>query len=175
MAEQEPRWQVSYHWPLDCLPEQGSETISVVGPGMNTLQAVRPRANTGNRSHQKACIFFQFYVKIWPWPGCSVGWSIVPYTKRLWVQSPVRVLTGGNQSKFLSHINVFPSPSPSLSLCLPSSLAKINKHILKWVKNKIKMWKSFFVGCTNRWQGRLSQWVIVLSPVLEEGDKPQKW
>ena len=37
---------------------------------------------------------------------------------RLWVQSPVRVLVGGNQSMFLSHINA--SLSLSLSLSLPS-------------------------------------------------------
>ena len=26
------------------------------------------------------------------WPGCLAGWSIVLYTKRLWVQFPVRAL-----------------------------------------------------------------------------------
>ena len=28
-----------------------------------------------------------------PWPGGSVGWSIVPLAKRLWVQSLVRART----------------------------------------------------------------------------------
>ena len=66
----------------------------------------------------------------------SVGWSFVSYTKRLWVLSQsghilrfqVRFLAGahrgGNQSMFLSHVDV--SLSLSLSLPLPLSL-KINK------------------------------------------------
>ena len=68
------------------------------------------------------------------WPGGSVGWSIILYTK-LWVRFPiwahtevagsipVGACTGGNQSMFLSHIDV------SLSLSL--FLSKINKHILR--------------------------------------------
>ena len=28
-----------------------------------------------------------------PWPDGLVGWSIIPYTKRLWVQFPVRACT----------------------------------------------------------------------------------
>ena len=38
-----------------------------------------------------------------PWLGGSVGLSVVPYTKRLWVQSLVRVGTGCNRWMFLSH------------------------------------------------------------------------
>ena len=34
-----------------------------------------------------------FKVHLEPWPGGSVGWSIVPYTKRLQVQFPVRAHT----------------------------------------------------------------------------------
>ena len=55
-----------------------------------------------------------------PWPGGSVGWSIIPYTKRFWVRSPVGMHTGGNWSMFLSHFDV------SLSLLLPFSLSQIN-------------------------------------------------
>ena len=40
-----------------------------------------------------------------PWLSGPVGWSIVPYTKRLQVQSLIRVHMGGNWS-FLSHIGI---------------------------------------------------------------------
>ena len=57
-----------------------------------------------------------------PWPGGSVGWDIILYTKRLRVQSSVGVCRGGNQSMFLFYINVL------LSLpLLPSPPSKINK------------------------------------------------
>ena len=49
--------------------------------------------------------------------GGSVGWSIVPQTKRLQVQSPVGLCTGGNQSMFLF-----------LSLSHPPPASKINKN-----------------------------------------------
>ena len=35
-------------------------------------------------------------------PGCSFSWSIILYTKMLWVQSPVKTCTRGNQLMFLS-------------------------------------------------------------------------
>lgn len=34
-------------------------------------------------------------------PGSSVGWSIIPGAKRLWVRSLVRVWKGGNRLMFL--------------------------------------------------------------------------
>ena len=73
-------------------------------------------------------------VNIWPWLGGSVGWSIIPSTKRLWVQfqsghiprlrvqSLVGAHMGSNQQMFLYHINV---------LFFPFSFFEINKkHIL---------------------------------------------
>ena len=56
------------------------------------------------------------------WCG-SVGWSVVPYTKRLEVRFPLRARLGGKQLMFLSHI----SECLSLSLPPPSYLSKINK------------------------------------------------
>ena len=51
------------------------------------------------------------------WWG-SVGWSIVPFTKKSWVQSPDGAHTEGNSSMFLSL-------SLSVSLSLPLSLKAI--------------------------------------------------
>ena len=50
----------------------------------------------------------QKIIYIVPWPGCSVGWSIVPYTKMLQARSLVGVRMGGNESMFLflPHIDV---------------------------------------------------------------------
>ena len=45
----------------------------------------------------------------------SVGWSIIPFAKMLWVQFPVGGHTVGNQLMFLSHFDVYLSLSPSLS------------------------------------------------------------
>ena len=59
-----------------------------------------------------------------PWPGGSVAWSIIPYTKKLPVQSPVEAQMLGSQSTFLSHIDV--SFSLSHSLPPPLSLKVIN-------------------------------------------------
>ena len=59
----------------------------------------------------------------------SVGWIIGPNTKRLWVRSPVRVHTGGNQSSFLS---------PSFS---PKSIHTSSSGDIK--KIKIKEWTAF--------------------------------
>ncbi|KAF6094955.1 hypothetical protein HJG60_012010 [Phyllostomus discolor] len=72
-------------------------------------------------------------------PCGSVGWSIVPYTKRSRVQSLVRAHTEveasvlvrtsarGNPSMYLLHIDgFFFSLSPSFPLSL-----KINKHVLR--------------------------------------------
>ena len=53
------------------------------------------------------------------------------HTPRLRVQSPVGACTRGNQSMFLTHINVF---SPSLSL--PSSLPKSNEKKCPQVRVK---------------------------------------
>ena len=61
-----------------------------------------------------------------PWPGGSVGWSIIQYTKRLQVQSPVGECTWGNWSMFIKQFL-----SLSLSLSISSSLS-INKRILRW-------------------------------------------
>ena len=64
-----------------------------------------------------------------PWPGGSVLWIIIPYTKRLWVQSPVRahilrlhvryLVFGGVYGRQLIHVF-----SLSLSLSLIISLYK---------------------------------------------------
>ena len=59
------------------------------------------------------------------WLCGSVGWSIIPYTKRLWVRSLVRVHAGCSWLMFLSYVNVsrtlFLSPFPTpLSLALKS-------------------------------------------------------
>ena len=60
--------------------------------------------------------------------GGSVGWSIVPYTERVQVQSPVRNIprlwVQGAHGRQLIHVY--------LSLPSPSSLSKINEHILGW-------------------------------------------
>ena len=62
------------------------------------------------------------------WCGL-VGWSILEWTKRSWVQfavwSTVRVCTGGNQSVILPHIDSF--FSLFLSISLPSSLSESNE------------------------------------------------
>ena len=52
----------------------------------------------------------------------SVGWSTIPCTTGLWVQSRVGARMGGNRSVFRSL---------SLSLSPPFSLSKINKHVLR--------------------------------------------
>ena len=64
-----------------------------------------------------------------PWPGGSISCSITLHNKGLWVrfrlghipklqvQSPVEAYMGGNQSMFLSYIDV------SLPLCLSLSLS----------------------------------------------------
>ena len=76
--------------------------------------------------------------KRWALAGGSVGWSVIPYTKRLgfdswsghiprlWVQSPIRpgCVLEATDGLFFSYIDV------SLSLSL------INKHILRWGLNK---------------------------------------
>ena len=64
---------------------------------------------------------------------------------RLWVQSPVKVHTGGNQLMFLS---------------LPSSLCKINKHVLGGGLKKCTRrcaWSSYHVkeDLKTSWQGRV--------------------
>ena len=108
-----------------------------------------------------------------PWTGGSVGWSIVPYTKRLWVQSPVRSCAWGNRLMFVSQIDV------SLShQCPPTallSLSEINKQILWWgfektnshktKFNMFKAWKQISIsgmhkmkqvthlGCCRLWDG----------------------
>ena len=64
-------------------------------------------------------LLFDFYdykiTYMRPWPGGSVGWSIVPYTKRLWVQSPVRAHMGDNPLMFLSHVDVSRLPPPQIN------------------------------------------------------------
>ena len=37
-----------------------------------------------------------------PWSGGSICWSVIQYTKKLWVQSPGGAHVGGSQSTFLS-------------------------------------------------------------------------
>ena len=58
--------------------------------------------------------------RIRPLAGGSVGWRVVPYTKRLWVRFLDRGRTGGKQLVFASHIN----------LSLSSFLSKIDEHPL---------------------------------------------
>ena len=79
----------------------------------------------------KQTVYHQKYLQ--PWPGGSVGWSLVPYTQRLQVPYPVGAGTGGNLSMFLSHIDVsFSLFSLSLSLCL--SLNSTNISLGAWVR-----------------------------------------
>ena len=84
-----------------------------------------------------------------PWLGGSGGWSVISYTKKLWVQSLVRahtqvvVLTPGWGAYRSQPTDVLLSRRCfSLSLSLspaPSSLSKTNaKHMLGWVLKKIK-------------------------------------
>ena len=62
-----------------------------------------------------------------PWPGGLVGWSVIPYTKKVAGLIRSQGLTGGNQSVFLSHIDV----ALSLAFSLLPSPSKMNKHILR--------------------------------------------
>ena len=86
-----------------------------------------------------------------PWPGGSVGWSIIPYTKkgyrfapwsghipRLWVWSPVGAHMRGNRLIFLSHIDV------SLCLSLPLSLKSINISSGDDLKKRLSAFLSLF-------------------------------
>ena len=69
-----------------------------------------------------------------PWPGGSVGCSIFPCTKMLWVWfpvrehvrvalwSPVEMHVGGSQSMFFSH----------WCFSFPSYVSRISEHTLKW-------------------------------------------
>ena len=78
-----------------------------------------------------------------PWPGGSVGWSLIPHTKRLQVRSPVRAHAsvvgsvpgwGASERQLmdvsLTKISLSPHPRhhPSLS---QGKKKKINKHILR--------------------------------------------
>ena len=82
-----------------------------------------------------------------PWPGGSVGWSIVLFTKRLQVQFPVKAHTqvvGSIPSWGVIRrqpIDVSLPLSLSLSPLFPLSLKNINKHILKrgFFKNQLKI------------------------------------
>ena len=78
-----------------------------------------------------------------PWPGGSVGWSMVPCTK--WLQ--VRSLWGHIQDttdRCFSYINV------SLSFLFPSSLSKINKHILGYGSKKKRKKSYTYIHLSNR-------------------------
>ena len=72
------------------------------------------------------------------WLGGSVAWSIVPYSKRLWVSFPIRARMGGNLSMFLSHIHVSLSLSLFLSLSFSTPLSQINKYPLVRIKKQAK-------------------------------------
>lgn len=52
-------------------------------------------------------------------PRGSVGYSLIPYIKRLWVSSLVGTHMGDNLSMLLSHLYFFPLSSP---LCLKISI-----------------------------------------------------
>ena len=71
-----------------------------------------------------------------PGLGGSVGWSIIPYTKRLKVQSPVRALWEARDQCFslifsLTHFLPFSLPPFLFFSFSPSPcLSKINEHIL---------------------------------------------
>ena len=83
---------------------------------------------------------------IQPWPVGSVGWSVILYTKSLWVLFLVRTHTlvagsipgQGTSRRQLIHVSLshwyFSRTliflSVPLLLSLPLSLQKINKHIL---------------------------------------------
>ena len=89
--------------------------------------------------------FLHSVIKIYlgqPWPLCSFGWSIIPYTKgwgfhlwsghtpRLWVQFPVAVHMGSNQC--FSHI-IRSTPIPlslkSINICLRIIYLYTHTHI----------------------------------------------
>ena len=83
----------------------------------------------GTRTHCPSQVA-QFIGALFCMPkGCRFA-SQSDHIPRLWVQSRVRACTGGNQRMFLSHFDF--SLSHSLSLSPPSTLSKINKHILRW-------------------------------------------
>lgn len=66
-----------------------------------------------------------------PWPGGPVGWSVVLYTRRLWVQSPVRAhawVVGLTPSGSVWRLTMFSHVSVSLSLSLKISF----KNVLRW-------------------------------------------
>ena len=65
---------------------------------------------------------------------CSIPWS--RHIRTLWVPSPVKALTGGNWSVFLSHISASPDP-------------RTNKYILRWgylKKDEVWCFRSFLVS-----------------------------
>ena len=69
-----------------------------------------------------------------PWPGSSVGWSVVPYTKRWEIWSLVRTHTSvaGSIPRRDAYRRQLINVSLShwyYSLSLPSLLSKINKNI----------------------------------------------
>ena len=73
---------------------------------------------TGSRSNGKKVT----------WLGGSVGWSVVPYTKRLWVQFPVRAHT--QVAGLIPSWGTYGRQPMDVSLSFLSSLSQINKHIL---------------------------------------------
>ena len=71
----------------------------------------------------------------WPWLDGTIDWSILPYTKSLWVQSPVEARMGGNQSLFLFLSLALSDPSPLLHFPL------YNQYTYPQVRIKKKMQK----------------------------------
>ena len=78
---------------------------------------------------------FTLYIS-YPWPGGSVSWSVTQYSKGWrFGRWSGRVREATDQCFSLT----------SMFLSLPSSLSKINKHILGW-ELKIKIFKNTRIG-----------------------------
>ena len=82
-----------YPWVTVPVPESGSPGVQSAGDmagskefgfGHSKLEVPMNHLNQGWQ------IFPFKEVNEQPWPGGSVGWSIIPYTKSLWVRSLVR-------------------------------------------------------------------------------------
>ena len=66
-----------------------------------------------------------------PWPGGSVDWSITPIYQKVMGLITSQGAYGRQPVDVLSHVAVSLSLSFSFSPLPPSSLSKINKHMLR--------------------------------------------
>ena len=131
--------ETSMYGCLSCAPPLGTwqVTQTCALDWESNWQPFDSQASTQPLSHTSQGWLFKFLKSgLYPWPGGSVGRSVIPYTKRLWdwfpsghlsgLTHPVGVSMGGNRLMFL-----FLSPDP---VSPPSFLSvwKINEHILEW-------------------------------------------